>query len=108
MAPTVPAAAVTVVAWWSGGYFPRSWGALLLVGAIAFAAVGIVAERVEWGRRSATVVGALLAFAVWQVVTTAWAVAPDAPLLEAERTPRCGNRAPSRRRGRVPVHQTGS
>ncbi len=82
----VPAAAVTVVAWWSGGYFPRSWGALLLVGAIALAAVGIVAERVEWGRRSATVVGALLAFALWQVATTAWAVAPDAPLLEAERT----------------------
>jgi O-antigen ligase/polysaccharide polymerase Wzy-like membrane protein len=82
----VPTASLTVVAWWSGGYFPRTWGALLLAGAIGLAAVGIVAERVEVGRRSATLVGALVALAAWQVVTTAWAVAPDAPLLEAERT----------------------
>jgi len=83
---SVPAATLTLVAWWSGGYFPRSWGVLLLVGAIALAAIGIVAERVETGRRSATLVTALFALAAWQVVTTAWAVAPDAPLLEAERT----------------------
>ena len=82
----VPAAALTVVAWWSGGYFPRSWGALLLVGAIGLAAVGIVAEQVEVGRRTAALAGGLFALAAWQVVTTAWAVAPDAPLLEAERT----------------------
>jgi len=82
----VPATALTVVAWWSGGYFPRSWGALLLLGAIGLAAVGIVAETVEVGRRTAALVGALFALAGWQLVTTAWAVAPDAPLLEAERT----------------------
>src|SRR5262245_10435013 len=82
----VPAVALPVVAWWSGGYFPRSWGALLLAAAIGLAAVGILADRVEAGRRSAALVGALGAFAGWQVVTTAWAVAPDAPTLEAERT----------------------
>jgi hypothetical protein len=82
----VPAAALTVVAWWSGGYFPRSWGALLLLGAIGLAVVGIVAETVEVGRRTTALVGALFALTAWQMVTTAWAVAPDAPPLEAERT----------------------
>jgi hypothetical protein len=82
----VPAVALPVLAWWSGGYFPRSWGALLLVAAIGLAAVGILAERVEVGRRTAALVGALVALAGWQVVTTAWAIAPDAPTLEAERT----------------------
>jgi hypothetical protein len=82
----VPATALLAVAWWSGGYFPRSWGALLLAAAIGLAAVAITAERVELGRRAALLVGALVALAVWQVVTTAWAVAPDAPVLEAERT----------------------
>jgi hypothetical protein len=82
----VPAAVLTAVAWWSGGYFPRSWGALLLLAAIGLAAFGIMAERVELGRRAVVLAGALLALAVWQVITTAWAVAPDAPTLEAERT----------------------
>ena len=82
----VPAAALTAVAWWSGGYFPRSWGALLLVAAIGIAAVAILADRIELGRRSALVAGALTLLAAWEVVTTAWAVAPDAPTLEAERT----------------------
>ena len=82
----VPAAALTAVAWWSGGYFPQSWGALLLAVAIGIAAVAILADRVELGRWSAALVGALFLLVVWQVVTTAWAVAPDAPTLEAERT----------------------
>jgi hypothetical protein len=82
----VPAAALPAVAWWSGGYFPRSWGALLLVAAIGLASVAIVGERVEAGWRTAALVGALLTLAGWQMVTTAWAVAPDSPALEAERT----------------------
>jgi cytochrome c-type biogenesis protein CcmH/NrfG len=82
----VPAAALTGVAWWSGGYFPRSWGALLLVAAIGLAAAAILADQVEVGRRTVALAGALFALAAWQVVTVAWAVAPDAPLLEAERT----------------------
>ena len=82
----VPAAALTAVAWWSGGFFPRSWGALLLVAAIGLAAVAILADQVEVGRRTVVLAGALFALAAWQVVTTAWAVAPDAPVLEAERT----------------------
>jgi hypothetical protein len=82
----VPAAALTAVGWWSGGYFPRSFGALLLAAAIGIAAVALLADRVELGRPSAVFAGALALLALWQVVTTAWAVAPDAPALEAERT----------------------
>jgi tetratricopeptide (TPR) repeat protein len=82
----VPAAALTAVGWWSGGYFPQSWGALLLAAAIGIAMVAILADRVEVGRSSAALVGALVLLVVWQVVTTAWAIAPDVPALEAERT----------------------
>jgi len=82
----VPAAGLAAVGWWSGGYFPRSFGALLLVAAIGIATIALLADRVELGRPSAVLAGALALLAVWQVVTTAWAVAPDAPALEAERT----------------------
>ena len=82
----VPAAVVAVVAWSSGGYFPRTWGALLLLVAIGLAAVGILATHVEVDRRAVVVGGSLVALVVWQVATSAWAVDPDAPVLEAERT----------------------
>jgi O-antigen ligase len=82
----VPAAAVVAVAWSSGGYFPRTWGAILLLEAIALAAVAILATRLEFGAREGTVVAALVGLAVWQLVSRAWAVAPDATVLEAERT----------------------
>ena len=82
----VPAAAVVAVSWSSGGYFPRTWGAILLAEAITLAAVAILATRVEVGPREVIVVAALVGLAVWQLVSRAWAVAPDATILEAERT----------------------
>jgi hypothetical protein len=82
----VPATVVAALAWSSGGYFPRTWGAVLLVEAIAVASVAILATRVEVGRAELLVVGGLLALALWQLVTRAWAVDPDATVLEAERT----------------------
>ena len=82
----VPAAAVVAVSWSSGGCFPRTWGAILLAEAIALAAVAILATRVEVGPREVIVVAALVGLAVWQLVSRAWAVAPDATILEAERT----------------------
>ena len=82
----VPAAGLAAVGWWSGGYFPRSFGALLLAAAVGIAAVAIIADQVELGGRTVALAGALFALAAWQTVTTAWAVAPDAPVLEAERT----------------------
>jgi O-Antigen ligase/Tetratricopeptide repeat len=82
----VPATVVAALAWSSGGYFARTWGAVLLVEAIAVASVAILATRVEVGRAELLVVGGLLALALWQLVTRAWAVDPDATVLEAERT----------------------
>ena len=74
----VPATVVAALAWTSGGYFPRSWGAVLLVEAIAVASVAILAARVEIGLPELLVVGGLLGLAAWQLVSRAWAVDPDA------------------------------
>jgi hypothetical protein len=82
----VPATVLAAVAWSSGGYFPRSWGALLLVVAIGLAAVGILSSDVEFPWRAVVLVGSLFGLAVWQVVTTAWSLWPDSSVLEAERT----------------------
>jgi O-Antigen ligase len=82
----VPAAAVAAAAWWSGAYFPRTWGALLLAEAIVIAAVAILGDRVELDRRAALLVGSLVALALWQAVSRAWSLAPDASILESERT----------------------
>lgn len=81
-----PAAVVSAVAWSNGGFFPRSFGWLLLLVAIGLAAVGILGDEIELGHGPVVLVGALLALAAWQIATIAWAVAPDAPPLEAERT----------------------
>jgi tetratricopeptide (TPR) repeat protein len=82
----LPAALLAAAAWTSGGYFPRTWGALLLVAAIAVAAVGLLSPRLRAGRLAWLPVAGLLALAAWQLASRAWAVAPDAAVLEAERT----------------------
>ena len=82
----VPAVVVVVLAWSSGGYFPRTWGAVLLVEAISLAAIALLATRAEIGRTELVIVGGLLLLAVWQLVSRAWALDPDATVLEAERT----------------------
>jgi hypothetical protein len=82
----VPAAILAALAWSSGGYFPRTWGAVLLLEAIALAAVALLATRVPVSLAELAVVGGLLGLVVWQLVSRAWAVDPDATVLEAERT----------------------
>lgn len=82
----VPALVLVGVAWSDGGFFPRTWGALLLLEAIALAAVGILGSRVPREPRAVVLVAALLALAAWQLVSRFWAVAPDAVFLEAQRT----------------------
>ena len=82
----VSAAVIAAVAWSSGGYFPRTWGAILLFEAIALAAVAILGARIDVGIRELAVIGALVGLAVWELVSASWAVAPDATVLEAERT----------------------
>ncbi|HET9287469.1 MAG TPA: O-antigen ligase family protein [Gaiella sp.] len=82
----VPAAILAALAWSSGGYFPRTWGAVLLVEAIVLAAVAILAARAPTSLAGLGVVGGLLGLVGWQLVSRAWAVDPDATVLEAERT----------------------
>ena len=82
----VPGSLVALVAWASGGYFPRTWGAVLLVEAIVVAAAALLADRVEPDRRALALVGSLAGLAAWQAVSGSWSVAPDAAPLEAERT----------------------
>ena len=82
----VPAALIAAVAWSDGGYFPRTWGALLLLAAIALAAAAILCRAIEPDTHALLVVVGLSGLAAWQLVSRAWAVAPDGAVLEAERT----------------------
>ncbi len=82
----VPAVALVAVAWASGGYFPRTWGLVLLVEAIVVAAVALLVDRAEPDRRALVLVASLTGLALWQALSRAWSVAPDAAPLEAERT----------------------
>ena len=82
----VPGSLVAAVASASGGYFPRTWGAVLLVEAIVVAAAALLADRVEPDRRALALVGSLAGLAAWQAISGSWSVAPDAAPLEAERT----------------------
>lgn len=83
---TAPAVVLAALAWSSGGYFPRTWGWLLLADAVAVGAWALVATRLAATRAGVTIVAALLILAAWQLLSRAWSVAPDAAPLEAERT----------------------
>jgi hypothetical protein len=82
----VPGSLVALVAWASGGYFPRTWGAVLLVEAIVIAAAALLSDRIEPDRRAFALIGSLVGLAAWQAMSGSWSVAPDAAPLEAERT----------------------
>ena len=83
---SVPAALVVALAWSAGGYYPRTWGAVLLVEAITIVSFSILATKIETSLAARLVVGALLGLAAWQLVSRVWAIDPDATVLEAERT----------------------
>jgi O-antigen ligase len=86
LVPAVPASLIVALAWSSGGYFPRTWGAVLLLEAIALASIALLSTRVHLGGDAFLMVAALLGLAAWQLVSRAWAVDPDGTVLEAERT----------------------
>ncbi len=81
-----PAVAVAALAWASGGYFPRTWGIVLLAAAIGLLAAGLLGVPLAWDGRGALLVGGLLALLAWQLLSWAWNEDPDAGVLEAERT----------------------
>jgi len=82
----LPAAVLAGSAWADGGYFARTWGWLLVVAGAVVAAAATAVERLELGRRALVFVGGLLALGAWQLASSVRAVAPDAAVLEAERT----------------------
>jgi O-antigen ligase len=82
----LPAVPLVALAWASGGYFPETWGAVLLVEAIALVAYAIVAPQIHATRHGVLLGGALLALAAWQAISRSWSVTPDGAVLEAERT----------------------
>jgi O-antigen ligase len=80
------AAAVALLAFRDGGYFPSAWRAAT-VALVAAAALAIVLRRTAVPSRAqlAVVVG-LGALAGWTALSALWSPDPDASLLEAQRT----------------------
>jgi len=79
-------AAVVLLSFADGGFFPNAWRA----GALAFACAAGLALVASGPRRptraEALLVGGLAAFALWAAVSAAWSIDPDASLLDAQRT----------------------
>ncbi len=82
----LPGVVIAALAWSSGGYFPRTWGVVLLVAAIGLLAAGLLGVPLAWDRRGTLLVGGLLALLVWELLSWSWSRDPDASVLEAERT----------------------
>ena len=83
---SVVAACVVALALADGGYFPTTWGLLLLAFALAAGIAAIVSDTFEVGWRDLAFVTGLAAFALWQLASIFWSDGADAPVLEAERT----------------------
>jgi O-antigen ligase len=80
------AAAVTLLAFRDGGYFPSAWRAAT-VALVAAAALAIVLRRAAApSRAQLTVAVGLSALAGWTALSALWSPDPDASLLEAQRT----------------------
>jgi len=80
------AACVVALALADGGYFPTTWGLLLLAFVLAAGVAAMVSETFEVGWRDIAFVTGLSAFALWQLTSIFWSDGADAPVLEAERT----------------------
>jgi O-antigen ligase len=76
---------VVTLAFASGGYPPADHGLLILAFALVVLVVSLVANTVQVDRRSLAFVGAIGAFALWQVASVVWAPAAAWPALDAER-----------------------
>ena len=80
------AAAVVVLAWSSGGYFPSEWGLVTLGFLLVLLATILLSESVEIGRSGIVLLGALAAFGAWQLLSLLWSSSPSMPVSESERT----------------------
>ena len=77
---------IVVLAIFDGGYFPTTWGLILLAVVLAACITAIVSDTFEAGWRDVAFVAGLAAFALWQLASIVWSVGADAQVLEAERT----------------------
>ena len=80
------AAAVVILAWSSGGYFPSEWGLVTLGFLLVLLATILLSESVEIGRSGIVLLGALAAFGAWQLLSLLWSSSPSMPVSESERT----------------------
>jgi hypothetical protein len=80
------ATSVSVLAFYSGGYFPSEWGLAALAPTLGIVGVLVLADEVRVCRRGALLVGALGLLGAWQLLSIAWSTGAGLPALEAERT----------------------
>ena len=80
------AGCVVALALVDGGYFPTTWGLLLLACVLTAGIATIVSETFEVGWRDIAFVVGFTGFALWQLASIFWSDGADAPVLEAERT----------------------
>ena len=87
--PTLPVVGLFV--YWTaheGGYLPTTWGpsALVVLGLLVAAVVGIGFDRLRLSRPGAVALGALAAYTAWSYLSIAWAASPGDALDGSNRT----------------------
>lgn len=81
-----PAALIGILGWSFGGYYPESWGRLLLGGASAVLVLGVARGRPRLAPRERLWVGLLVALAAWQLLSSLWTTGSDGAVADAELT----------------------
>jgi hypothetical protein len=89
LVPTLPVVGLFV--YWTaheGGYLQTTWGpsALVVLGLLAAAVVGIGFDRLRLSRAGAVALGALAAYTAWSYLSIAWAASPGDALDGSNRT----------------------
>ncbi len=80
------AGGVVILSFHSGGYFPSEWGLEALPFLLAALAVMLLADSVRLAWPSVIFPVALMALAVWQLLSITWSTGAGVPVLEAEKT----------------------
>lgn len=84
-APAAAFAAVTYLSISQGGYFPTTWGPMIVVCASILIVWLAVGARTDATWRDASLIAALALLAGWTAVSTAWSKAPANSVLEGQR-----------------------
>ena len=89
LVPAVPVIGLFV--YWAaheGGYLPTTWepSALVVLGLLVAAMLGIGLDRIRLSRPAAVALGALAAYTAWSYLSIAWAASPGDALDGSNRT----------------------